>query len=120
VSDFVDGFIAFFALLRDLWLALWPAVVALVGAIWWALETYPVFRVIVLVGAGGFFVYWFYDGVKNWRKKCIPCRGKGFFDSKLSSKLNRPCPCCNGSVAGGGRHPTIRSRIWDNMRGKQR
>jgi len=115
MDGFIDAATGFVALLRDLVLALWPAIAALAGAIWWALETYPVFRAIVLIGAAGFSAYWFYDGVKNWRKKCIPCRGRGFFDSKISSKLNRPCPCCADSTAGGGRHPTIRSRIWNRV-----
>lgn len=113
----MNAITGFFAFIRDLWLALWPALTALAGAIWWALETYPMLRVVVAVGALAFLIYWFADGVKNWRKKCIPCRGLGAFNSKLSSKRNRPCPCCDGSVAGGGRHPTIRSRIWGRMGG---
>lgn len=120
----MDGFnnaaTGLLAFLRDLAVALWPAVRALAGAIWWALETYPMFRAVVLVAAVVFFIYWFADGVKNWRKKCWPCGGKGAFDSKISSRLNRPCPCCEGSVAGGGRHPTIRSRIWGRVRGTKR
>jgi len=120
MDTLIDGVVGLFRFLWVLLKALWPALKALAGAIWWALETYPTLRVIVLIGALVFFIIWFRDGVRNWRRKCWPCRGKGAFESKLSDKLNRPCPCCAGSTAGGGRHPTIRSRIWDNLRGNKR
>ena len=109
MGDLIDGIVAFFTLI-------WTLVSAIFGVVWWLLETYPKLRVIVIVAAVVLFIYWFADGVKNWRRKCIRCRGKGSFESKLSDKLNRPCDCCANDPGGAGRHPTIRSRIWNRIK----
>lgn len=105
--------IEFLGTLGELLLALAEAA----ATIWFALDTRA--RLIAIVIAFALFVYWFADGVRNWRRKCIPCRGVGAFNSKISTRLNRPCECCAGSPAGGGRHPTVRKRLWMRMRGQR-
>lgn len=100
--------------------ALGELLLALAGAaatIWSALDIRG--RIIAVTIALALFTYWFADGVKNWRRKCVPCRGAGAFNSKISTRLNRPCDCCAGSPAGGGRHPTVRKRLWMRMRGQK-
>lgn len=103
--------------------ALWDAVVAIgeLGAMaavgtWDFLAEHPQARralimIAVVVGIP-FSIYWFYDGVRNWRRKCFWCRGRGSFNSVLSKRLDRPCKCCGG----GGRHTTIRKRIVQRVR----
>lgn len=91
-----------------------------IGALlWFVLADSRHVRVVLVLACALAFAYWFADGVVNWRRKCLPCEGRGFFQSALSSRLNRPCPCCDGSPAGGGRHPTLRSRAWSRLRGKR-
>lgn len=100
--------------------ALGDLLVALAGAastLWSALDTRA--QVVAVIIGLALFAYWFRDGVKNWRRKCIPCRGAGAFNSKISTRLNRPCECCAGSPAGGGRHPTVRKRLWMRVRGQR-
>lgn len=77
--------------------------------IWASLDTR--WRLILVITAFLAFVYWFYDGVKNWRRKCLPCSGRGSFSSKISKRLDRPCKCCGGA----GRHTSIRKRIASRM-----
>lgn len=90
---------------------------------WTSLEDYPELRSTIVTAAVvavvGFGAYWFYDGVKHWRRKCFWCKGRGTFTSKLSDKLNRPCKCCADSGAGGGHHITIRKRIATRIRGRR-
>lgn len=97
----------------------WPVLAgaAITAFMWIVIGDSLKARLILAAVALAVFIYWFADGVVNWRRACVPCSAKGAFESKLSSRLNRPCSCCLGSVAGGGRHPTIRSRIWGRMGG---
>lgn len=113
----MDGFVQFIIAMGQFMAALVSGAGAVVGALWSALEDYPQVQVLLVVVLIGLFVYWFADGVRNWRRKCWPCRGKGAFDSKINERLNRACSCCKDSRAGAGRHPTVRSRIWDQIRG---
>lgn len=112
----MDGFIGVLGFLWSLITAVGSAVATIAAAVWTALEDYPQAQVLLVLAGLGLFIWWFADGVRNWRRKCWRCNGKGAFDSKISSRLNRPCKCCDGSPAGGGRHPTIRSRIWGRIR----
>lgn len=106
MGDLIEGIIAFFALL-------WMVVSALLGFLWWLVQTFPALGLVASVAAIIWSIYWFADGVKNWRRKCWRCRGKGAFESKLNANLNRPCTCCADDDGGAGRHPTLRSRIWN-------
>lgn len=116
MDDLIDGLIAFFQLLWTVVSALLTLVWAILGFVWRLLEAYPALRLIVAVAAIVAFVYWFADGVKNWRRKCWRCRGKGAFDSKISANRNRPCDCCANDDGGAGRHPTLRYRIWNRTK----
>lgn len=93
----------------------WPVLVGATATVivWIALDGNLKARIALVLIAILVLGWWFRDGVVNWRRKCVTCKGLGAFNSKLSSRLNRPCSCCEGSPAGGGRHPTLRSRIWN-------
>jgi hypothetical protein len=106
---------------------LWPAVGELGGTLgeaattvaseagpplWQFLSDYPQARLLLCLGIAALALYWFADGVRNWRRKCLWCRGRGSFNSKLSKHLDRPCKCCSGS----GRHTTVRRRITNRIR----
>lgn len=98
--------------------SLWPVAVgaAVTVVVWIALEGNLKAQLVSAAAALVLFAWWFADGVVNWRRKCVTCKGAGAFNSKISARLNRPCSCCDGSPAGGGRHPTLRSRIWHRKR----
>lgn len=106
-------------LIWELLKLLWSAITAVTGALKAAIVAYPSFGALLAAAAAAALAYWFADGVRNWRRKCLTCGGKGAFDSKISSHLNRPCPSCDGSPAGGGRHVTLRKRLWDRLRGRK-
>lgn len=75
------------------------------------LADHPPARTILITVLAAFLLYWFIDGVWNERRKCLPCKGRGSFTSKLSSRLDRSCKCCGGT----GRHPTIRKRLVQRL-----
>ena len=77
-----------------------------------ALADHPQVRTTLIIAAATITLIWFIDGIWNERRKCIPCKGRGSFTSKLSSRLDRTCKCCSGT----GRHPTIRKRLIQQLR----
>lgn len=109
--------------LADAALAAVDLIAAAARGFWTSLEDYPELRSTIVAAAVasvvGFAAYWFYDGVKHWRRKCFWCKGRGTFTSNLSDKLNRPCKCCADSPAGGGHHITVRKRIATRLRGRR-
>lgn len=75
------------------------------------LADHPPARPILITALAAFLLYWFIDGVRNERRKCVPCKGRGSFTSKLSHRLDRACKCCGGT----GRHRTIRKRLAQRL-----
>lgn len=75
------------------------------------LADHPPARTILLAVLAVFLLCWFIDGVWNERRKCLPCRGRGSFTSRLSSRLDRSCKCCGGT----GRHLTVRKRLAQRL-----